>query len=343
MKRAPAHAGRLRPWERMAFALVFTLMAAFVAVVALAAATPGGHGLLAGPTVAANSRTVPAGVIRPSTGQLTGNTPAGAAVQRGGSPASGRTARAKLTLSQLDARLNAQLAAALRPVLSADPGQVSVGVIDANTGAEAMYHASTRFHAGSIVTADILAALLYQHQQSGTGITSRQAELAVKMIEHGSDTAATGLWRDVGGASGVTSVNRALLLRHTKLCSGDHFGLTQTTVADQLQLLTDLTSARSPLDGAWQEYELGLMANVTAGQRWGVPAAASAGTSYAVRDGWLPDPSLWVVSSIGIVQHDGHALLIAVSSRHSPTRADGISLVRAAAVAAATVITSLAS
>lgn len=341
MKRAPAHAGRLRPWERMVFALVFTLMAAFVGVVALAAATPGSHGLLPGQTVAANSRTVPAGVTRPSTGQPTGST----AVQRAGAgrPATGHTARTKLTLSQLDARLNVQLAAALRPVLSAHPGQVSVGVIDADTGAKALYHASIRFHSGSIATADILAALLYQHQRSGAGITSRQAELAVKMIEHGSDAAATGLWRAVGGASGVAAVNRTLLLRHTSPCSGDRFGLTKTTAADQLQLLTDLTSARSPLDGAWREYELGLMANVAADQRGGVSAAASGGTSYAVKDAWLPDSSLWVVSSIGIVQHDGHALLIAVLSRHSPTKADGMSLVRAAAVAAATVMTSPAS
>ena len=38
-----------------------------------------------------------------------------------------------------------------------------------------------------------------------------------------------------------------LRLRHTAPARGRHRGLTRTTVRDQLSLLTDLASARSPL------------------------------------------------------------------------------------------------
>ena len=53
-------------------------------------------------------------------------------------------------------------------------------------------------------------------------------------------------------------------------------------MADQLQLLTDLTSARSPLAGAARDYVLGLMAGRRERQRWGVAAAAARGSGYAV-------------------------------------------------------------
>ncbi len=110
-------------------------------------------------------------------------------------------------------------------------------------------------------------------------------------------------------------------------------------MTDQLQLLTDLSAGSSPLDAASREFELGLMANVQASQRWGVPAAASPGTGYAVKDGLLPDPRLWVVNSIGIVQRDGQELLIAVLSDGNPDAAAGIERAQLAAVTAARVIT----
>jgi hypothetical protein len=118
-----------------------------------------------------------------------------------------------------------------------------------------------------------------------------------------------------------------------------YWGLTSTTVTDQLRLLTDLAARKSPLTTASKDYELGLMENVQQSQQWGVSAAASPHTTYAVKDGWLPDPSLWVINSIGVVLHRGQQLLIAVLSNDQPTEAAGIATVSAAAVAAARVIT----
>jgi hypothetical protein len=93
------------------------------------------------------------------------------------------------------------------------------------------------------------------------------------------------------------------------------------------------------LTAASQDYELGLMENVQAGQRWGVSAAATRGTSYALKDGWLPDPDLWVLNSIGVVEHGRQQLLIAVLSKGQPTEAAGIAADSAAAAIAARVVT----
>ena len=202
-----------------------------------------------------------------------------------------------------------------------------------------MYHATGRFHAASIVTADILAALLWQHQQAGTTMTSQQADLAAAMMGNGSSAAATSLWRAIGGAGGLASANRALKLLHTVPGTGARWTLTRTTVADQLQLLTDLTSSWSPLAASARAYELGLMAVLPADQPWGASAAASGRTSYAVNGGSVPDPQLWDVNSIGVVRHDGQVLLVAVLSSRSASEAGGVALASAACAAAADVVT----
>lgn len=335
MKRAPAHAGTLRGSERFAFALVFVLMAAFVVGLAVAASGPGAPAV-SGPTAAAGSRTVAAG----TTGAPQSDQAAGTGAVTG---SAGQHGQAAITTRQAPAALNARLATALRPVARADSGQLSVGVIDETTGAEALYRAGRRYHAASIVKADILAALLYQHQAARTPMSAGEADLAVQMMENSSDAAAAKLWAAIGGGPGLAAANRALLLAHTVPGPGRFWALSGTTVTDQLQLLADLMSGHSALDSAARDYELGLMANVVVSQRWGVPAAASRGAAFAVQNGWLADPRLWVVNSIGVVQHGGQQLLIVILSKGNPAETSGISAVRAAAEAAAAAITAAGS
>jgi hypothetical protein len=117
------------------------------------------------------------------------------------------------------------------------------------------------------------------------------------------------------------------------------WGLTQTTVDDQIQLLRLLFIPPSVLFTVQsQDYIQGLMTQVEADQQWGVPAAADTGTQFMVKNGWLPDPTtgLWEINSIGQVTHDGQRMLIAVLSEGNATEYSGISLVQSVADAAAT-------
>ena len=233
---------------------------------------------------------------------------------------------------------DAALAAALAPVLRDQPGRLAVGVIDQTTGRTAVYHGTWPFDTASIIKADILAVLLIQHQQIGTALSPDERRLATAMIEDSDNNAATALWDAVEGGMGMEAGNAVLGLRHTLPDDsgtwGGAWGLTTTNVTDQLRLLTDLTSARSPLDAANRAYALGLMRHVQAGQNWGVTGAADPDSSPVVKNGWLPIESGWVINSIGVITHDGHRLLIAVLSDGQPDEASGIRQAEAAARAA---------
>jgi len=317
--RAPAHAGSLRLTERLAFVMMFTAMAAFVVGLSVLAAKTGAAGL---PLVGSSAPTEPVGSGQQQAQPCPGSTDV----------VSGRaTARRS---AQSSAGLNRRLSAALQEALGRSRTHLSAGVIDTATGAEAWYHAGEHYHAAGVAGADILAALLYQHQHSGSQLSNPDSALAAKMIENGSRTATASLWQAIGRGAGLMRANRALGLRHTIPGTGTAWHQTRTTVADQLQLLASLATTRSALDPVCRHYELGLMAHVAAGQRWGVPAAASQDTSYAVNDGWQADPRRFVVNSAGVIDRGGHELLVVVLSRNWPTRAAGISAVRAAAMTA---------
>lgn len=313
----PAHAGRLRPLERCVFTLVFALMASFVVLVAFMATTTRGHHLLTGPSMA--ELQLPSGPVQ---GGVTGP---GRTHQTHSGP------RRKAPSPQV---LSAALAGALRPVLGTDPGQLAVGVVDLNSGAAATYNASAVIRGGGIVTTDILAALLLQHQQARMPLTDREAELAAQMIEDGSTAAASQLWTAIGGAPGLATANATLKLHDTSLAPGADWTWTKTTVADQLQLLEDIAAPGSPLNSASRDYALGLMTSVSGGQPWGALAAASPGTTGAVADGSLLGPR-WVIGSIGVIQRHGDELLVAVLSDHNPAQGPAVSAAKEAVLAAA--------
>ena len=334
MKPVPAHAGRLSPWERLAFAVIFALMVAFVIVVTISAAharEPAarqfGVGGSTPPGSGGEQHSPGQTAARPRTGRQS------AARRSADGHAAGRTELAGW---------DSQLAIALRPVLRQQTGSLAVGVIDRSTGVTATYRAGLQVHTASIVKADILAALLLRHQQEGLALSRPDRAEATAMIEQSDDDAGTDLWNEVGAAAGVAAANTVLKLTHTIPAAAGHWGLTSTTVADQLRLLTDLVARSSPLAPASRAFELRLMERVAASQAWGVPAAASPGTEPAVKNGWLPDPQLWVINSIGVVHRDGQELLIAVMSDDQPSEAVGIQQVQQAAVAAAETVTGLA-
>jgi hypothetical protein len=240
-----------------------------------------------------------------------------------------------------DCPAHAALTAALAPVLRRQTGLLAVGVTDLSSGVTASYHPHELFHTASIVKADILATLLLQLQRQHAGLSLAEQQLATAMIEESDNDAASALWDTIGAAPGLATADRLLGLLRTEPGPGDLWGLTATTVTDQLALLAALTSAHSPLTVASRHYELGLMRSVEPGENWGTTAAADPDSRPAVKNGWLPDgPSgLWVINSIGVLRHDGQRLLVAVLSSGQPTEAAGISQVQAAATAAAASVT----
>jgi Beta-lactamase enzyme family len=214
-------------------------------------------------------------------------------------------------------------------------GTVLAGVYDLRTGQTWTIGSGPPQDEASIVKLDILETLLRQRAGQGTALSAADQSLARQMIEDSDNDAATDLWNEVGGASGISTFNEAAGLARTTpsgcvQCPGfpwPGWGLTTTVPADQLALLREIVEPGPLLPAAARAYALSLMENVTEAQRWGVSGGVPAGVTVALKNGWLPlNPSStdWQVNSIGWVSGQGRDYLIAVVTTGSPTEQYGI-------------------
>ncbi|TYB69152.1 hypothetical protein FXF51_07870 [Nonomuraea sp. PA05] len=198
------------------------------------------------------------------------------------------------------------------------PGQVAVSVKDLTTGRSYSYNRGLRTATASIVKVDIVMALLLKAQSRRRGLTTGERQHAARAIKVSDNAAASALWAAIGGAPGLAAANKRFGLRETRPDPSGAWGSTTTSAADQVRLLTALTSPGSPLSAKNRRYVLGLMGGVAPEQAWGVSAAGRGGV--ALKNGWLPRPrhgGRWTVNSIGRVRDRGHTFLIAVvSDRH---------------------------
>jgi hypothetical protein len=114
---------------------------------------------------------------------------------------------------------------------------------------------------------------------------------------------------------------------HTWLGQDDYWGLTEVNAHDELRLLHLLINPNRVLDAASRRYALGLMADVVPDQRWGVPAGAPPDVTVHLKNGWLPDPDLWDVNSIGDFTRHDVDYSIAILTRDDPDMAYGVAVV----------------
>nr|WP_062216237.1 serine hydrolase [Streptomyces sp. NBRC 109706] len=218
----------------------------------------------------------------------------------------------------------------MAPLAVEPSARLSVSVLALESGASATFGAE-RFDTASIVKVEILAALLLRAQDEGRELTDLEQERADVMIRASDNAATDALWWLIGGASGLAEANERLGLTSTIPGHDGHWGLTQTTSADQIALLRAVYTADSPLTPTSRDYLQELMATVVDGQRWGVSAAAD--ETFELKNGWLPrtETGLWDVNSIGRVRAGGQEYLIAVVSDGHPTQEAGIAAVEWAA------------
>jgi hypothetical protein len=185
----------------------------------------------------------------------------------------------------------------------------------------------------SVVKLDVLETLLAGRGSSG--LSADDQELAGEMIEDSDNDAATSLWYQVGGASGIRSFNTTAGLADTAPsscvnCPGfpwPGWGLSTTTPSDQLTLLRALVQPNSLLTGTERSYALSLMENVTPDQRWGVSGGVPAEATVALKNGWLPLDSAgrdWQINSVGWISGRGRDYLMAVLSTGDPSEQYGI-------------------
>lgn len=240
----------------------------------------------------------------------------------------------------------ATLSRALRPVLPGGDTRLSVAVLDLDSADReiASYGPDRPFETASIIKVGILAALLLQAQDEDRELTEAERRDAEAMIRTSDNEATNVLWRAIGEAEGLDAANERLGLSSTLGGPGIRWGLTRTTATDQVKLLravfarVPVASDRSPegLNQASRAYIQDLMGSIVEEQDWGVSAAGSPGSQWALKNGWLQRSTtgLWVINSVGHVTVHGRRYLVSVLSRGNATMEGGISLVERAARAA---------
>ena len=183
-----------------------------------------------------------------------------------------------------------------------------------------------------MVKVQVLACLLLTAQDDDRALSSTELSLAKSMIRASDNNATTSLFGRLGRASGISRCNKRLGLTQTKV-SGS-WGLTKTTVEDQVKLLAQLVNTKGPLDTDSRKLAFTLMNTVLEDQDWGVPAAAAKGETSTVKNGWLPrstEGNRWIINSVGRVTSDDVDVSIAVLSHGHASMPGGIKVVEKAA------------
>jgi Beta-lactamase enzyme family len=256
--------------------------------------------------------------------------PAGATVRTGAGADAVAVAPVSCTSSAhpaLAAKIARDIQAARRGRVSA----VAVGVDDPGLRLTCWVSPSTHFDSASVVKATILGALLRKAMDQHRFLTGSEVSLARAMITRSDNNAASALWARVGRSSLQRFLNLARMTQ-TILGPGGFWGLTQITAHDEITLLRVLLYPNSVLDTASRTYELHLMAQVIASQRWGVPAGAPTGLTVHVKNGWLPRATHgWRIHSIGGFTGHGRSYSIVVLTQNNPTMGYGIVTIEAIA------------
>jgi hypothetical protein len=141
------------------------------------------------------------------------------------------------------------------------------------------------------------------------------------MITQSDNDAATDLWDELGMDNLQDFLNLAGM-GETQLGQDGEWGLTQVTAHDEMLLLKLLTAPNSVLDASSRSYQLGLMAQVTNWEAWGVTAGTPSGITWHVKNGWLPDATGWHINSIGTFSGHGEDYMIAVLSDNTDMNDD---------------------
>ena len=225
----------------------------------------------------------------------------------------------------LAAKLSRQIANALHNLSST----VGIAAADPEEGIRCRYHQWRKFHSASVIKVITLCALLHQ-LEGRENLSPYQADLAQAMITESDNDAQDMLWNEIG----MTALQRFLTaagMNHTVLGTDDYWGLTAVNAHDELRLLQLLITRNTVLDAASRRYALALMADVVPDQRWGVSAGAPPDVTVHLKNGWLPDPDLWDVNSIGDFTRHDLDYSIVILTNNNPDMAHGVATVETVA------------
>lgn len=215
----------------------------------------------------------------------------------------------------------------LMPQITADfaslHSDVGVVVYDVTHQRYYSYQGQRQFISASSIKVPIMLAFLdLVEQQKREPNDQEMAQLAA-MIENSDNDAASALYfNELGGAAGMTR----FLQRYNVsglIPSAPSWGYSRITPLVMVKLLT-LLQQGNILTASHRALAFFLMEHVEADQRVGVGDTAPAGTTVAMKNGWVPGPDgLWAVNTSGIVMGKNETYIIAVYTQEQSSLAAG--------------------
>jgi len=220
------------------------------------------------------------------------------------------------------------LSPALSAYLSDIGGNVDLVVYDITHQRYYTYNPGAQFITGSSMKVAIMLTFFNMIEQQGREPTDDEMNLLQTMIENSNNDSASALYYgEIGGAGGVASYAQSIGITGLNP-DPDAWGYSVITPLAMVNLLTllyegkILTASHRRLAFYWMEH-------IEPDQQVGVGDTAPAGTTAAMKDGWLPGPDgLWAMNSSGIVMSKQETYIISVYTREQNSLADGQAIAR---------------
>jgi len=220
------------------------------------------------------------------------------------------------------------LSPALAAYLSGLGGNVDLVVYDITHQRYYAYNADAQFITGSSMKVAIMLTFFNMIEQQGREPSDEEMNLLQTMIENSNNDSASALYYgEIGGAGGVASYLRNIGITGLNP-DPDAWGYSVITPLAMVNLLTllyegkILTPSHRSLAFYWMEH-------IEPDQQVGVGDTAPAGTTAAMKDGWLPGPDgLWAMNSSGIVMSKQETYIISVYTQEQNSLAHGQAIAR---------------
>jgi beta-lactamase class A len=185
------------------------------------------------------------------------------------------------------------------------PGvRVTAHVHDLSSGCTFSLHPERRQPTASVFKVMVMAGTLLEAQGVGRTPTAWERSQLEPMITQSANGPVRRLWRHFGGSPWFARQVDVFGLDETTVTAdtGSAWGLTRTSVADQVGLLRQvLVGEWGPLDGASRRLAWELMTSVAPDQTWGVTAGVPAGWKVAQKNGFAGVTA----NSVGVVADAG--------------------------------------
>lgn len=209
--------------------------------------------------------------------------------------------------------------------------RVGVSVKDVTHGTRYAYNATGRFIVASTIKVAIAMATYERSRRTGVALTSTEESRMTAMIEWSDNSAASYFYSKIGGARGLAAYFGRIGVTGWAAYSPhpSWWGWSTVNPVTGNRILEKLWRSAAGITSAARSRILYLMRHVTSSQRWGVGDTAPAGSTVALKDGWVVGPDdRWAVNSTGIVAASGHTWIVTIYTRANSGYSAGVYIAR---------------